>query len=159
MLASGSFDGSVRLWDVAEGNLLATVHAHSGTAWGVALSADGRLLATSGVDGLVRLWDTSGPQLLATLEGHTGPVYGLALSADGQLLASGSFDGTVRLWDPRSGMSLNTLRSDRRYERVDITGLSGVTAAQRAALLALGALERDRITDETRKTGGRAWLD
>jgi WD40 repeat protein len=66
----------------------------------------------------------------------------VALSKDGRLLASGGFDGTVRLWEPSRGTHLQTLRSDRRYERVDITGLTGVTEAQRAALLALGAVER-----------------
>ena len=82
-----------------------------------------------------------GGRLLATLEGHTGGVWGVVLSADGRLLASGSFDGTVRLWEASSGAHLHTLRSDRRYERVDITGLTGVTAAQRISLLALGAIE------------------
>jgi hypothetical protein len=38
---------------------------------------------------------------------------------------------------------LRTLRAEGRYERLDITGLTGVTAAQRAALLALGAVDRD----------------
>jgi hypothetical protein len=40
------------------------------------------------------------------------------------------------------------LRADRRYERLDITGLSGINAAQRAALLALGAVERHRSQSE-----------
>jgi WD40 repeat protein len=129
--------------------LLATLHGHTGTVWGVSLSADGQLLASGGMDGAVRLWETHfgsprapGGQPLATLEGHTGGVWGVVLSADGRLLASGSFDGTVRLWETRSGAHLHTVRSDRRYERVDITGLTGVTAAQRAALLALGAIDR-----------------
>jgi hypothetical protein len=56
-------------------------------------------------------------------------------------LASGSLGGTVRLWEARSGACLRTLRADRRYERLDITALTGVAAAQRAALLALGALD------------------
>jgi hypothetical protein len=50
----------------------------------------------------------------------------------------------LRIWDTGSGACLRTLRADRRYERLDITGLSRITAAQRAALLGLGAVERHR---------------
>jgi WD40 repeat protein len=70
-------------------------------------------------------------------------VVTVAFSADAQQLASGSYDGTVRVWDVPSGTCLHTLRSDRRYERVDITGLTGVTEVQRGILLALGAVEHD----------------
>jgi WD40 repeat protein len=80
--------------------------------------------------------------VLAILRGHTGMVYGVALSGDGRLLASGGDDGMVKLWEPGSGTCLHTLVSDRPYERLNITGLTGVTEAQRAALLALGAIEQ-----------------
>jgi WD40 repeat protein/transcriptional regulator with XRE-family HTH domain len=141
LLASASWDGLVHLWDARNGRLLETLRGHSGEVRGVALSADGRLLASAGLDRTVRLWEAPGGKALATFEGHASPVYGVALSADGRLLASGSFDGTLRVWDARSGLSQGTIRSDRPYERMEITGLTGVTTAQRAALLALGAIE------------------
>jgi WD40 repeat protein len=72
--------------------------------------------------------------------GHTSPVYGIALNGDGRMLASGSFDGTVRLWELSSGTCLRVVRGDRPYERMNITGLTGVTDAQRAALFTLGAV-------------------
>ena len=58
-------------------------------------------------------------------------------------VASGSYDGTVKLWEVSSGTLLRPLRRDRPYERMDITGLTGITAAQRVALLALGAVEEE----------------
>jgi WD40 repeat protein len=90
----------------------------------------------------MRLWEVGSGQHLATLQGHSGVVYSVALSGDGRLLASGGQDGTVKLWAAEGGACLRTLRADRRYERLDITDLTGVTQAQRAALLALGAIEQ-----------------
>jgi WD40 repeat protein len=119
----------------------------------LALSGDGRLVASGSWDGAVKLWDTGSGRLLMILQGHTGAVRGVALSGDGRLVASGSFDGTVRLWEASSGACLHTLRADRRYERLDITGLTGVTEAQRAALLALGAFDGQRAPDTTAAPG------
>ena len=142
LVASGNSEGTIRLWETSAGRLLATLPGHTGAVWSVALSADGRLLASGGFDGAVRLWEVASGDVLATLQGHSSVVQGVALSTNGQLLVSGGQDGTVRVWTVKSGEYLHTLRSDRAYERMDITGLTGVTEAQRAALRALGAVEQ-----------------
>ncbi len=160
LLASGGEDCLVRLWpltgvadregmpgmqaEASMGRPLAALQGHTGMVYGVALSADGGLLASGGADGTVRLWDAGSGACLHTLQGHTDMVWGVALSGDGQLAASGGADGTVRLWDVRDGVCLHMLRGERSYDGLDITGLTGVTAGQRAALLALGALDRAR---------------
>jgi WD40 repeat protein len=69
-------------------------------------------------------------------------VYGVVFLGN-DLLASASIDGTIRFWQTSTGTCVRTVRADRCYERMDITGLTGVTEAQRAALLALGAVDRD----------------
>src|SRR5205807_3790891 len=101
---------TVRLWEAPSGRPLAILHGHThaevgraGLIYGVALSADGRLLASGSLDGTIRLWEAPGGQPRATLQGHTGGVRGVALSADGRRLASGGLDGTIRLWEAPGG--------------------------------------------------------
>src|SRR5262249_29975809 len=102
------------------------------------------LLVSGSDDGFVKVWDVPSGRLVATLIGHTAGVRGVALSSDARLVASGSFDGSVRLWAAdRGGAPVRTVRADRRYERMVITGLRGVTEAQRTALIALGAVDSD----------------
>jgi WD40 repeat protein len=66
-MTSGGQDGTVRLWEATAGEPLATLQGHTGGVRGVALSADGRLLASGGQDGTVRLWEASSAVSLRTL--------------------------------------------------------------------------------------------
>ena len=74
-------------------------------------------------------------------KGHQGAVQSLKISPNNQTLASCGKDGTIKVWDVRSAELLRTLRRDRPYERLNITGTRGLTEAQRATLQALGAIE------------------
>jgi WD40 repeat protein len=141
LVVSSGEDGTVRLGEARTRRPLATLRGHTGIIRGLAVSADGRVVVSGGADRTVRMWDAENGRPLAILEGHTGTVWGVALSADGELAASGSFDGTVKLWKTKSGACLRTLEPERRYERLNTTGLKGITEAQRQALIGLGAID------------------
>ena len=72
------------------------------------------------------------------------------MSPDRKTLASCGDDNAIQLWDLQSGEHLQTLRRDRPYERLNITGIRGVTKAQKATLRALGAVE-DAAVSSTRQ--------
>ena len=116
-LASGSFDGTVRLWDAATGRLLRVLAGHGSSVWSVAFSPDGRTIASGSFDGTVRLWDAASGRQLRVLKGHSNAVLSVAFSPDGRTIASGSgdlfsdsSDHTVRLWDAASGRLLRVLK-------------------------------------------------
>jgi WD40 repeat protein/DNA-binding XRE family transcriptional regulator len=142
LAASGDIGGTVLLWNTNTGQTLSVLKGHTGSVWGVGLSTDGRLVASASADGTVRLWEAPSGRLLRTLSEHIGPVPTVALSGDGNLLASGGWDGTVRLWYTNNGDQIRVLQPERRYARLDITGLNGITEAQRTAMLALGAVDQ-----------------
>ncbi|MYG08289.1 sigma-70 family RNA polymerase sigma factor [Candidatus Poribacteria bacterium] len=102
-LASGGKDKTVRLWDTATNNELATLQKHTGWTNALAFSPDGKMLASGSTDKTVQLWDTATGAHLATLTGHANNIVALAFSPNGRTLASGSIDGTIRFWNTETG--------------------------------------------------------
>ena len=84
-------------------------------------------------------------RLCQTLTGHTGYVQGVVWRADGRMLASCGDDNTIQVWDRKRDQHLQTLRRDRPYERLNITGVQGLSEAQKATLRALGAIEESAL--------------
>jgi WD40 repeat protein len=109
VLASGSRDGSVILWDPASGSKLATLEGHATQVSSISLSHDGKIAPSGSNDGTIKIWDLTVGKELATAKAHTAPVISLAFSQDGKSLASASLDHTVILWEPTTGQQRATL--------------------------------------------------
>jgi len=95
VLASGSGDNTVRLWDVAGGHELRTLSGHTRPVTSLAFSPDGKMLASSSNDYTFKLWDvTTGRERISVHE--DAPVF-VAFSPDGKVLAGRFDDGYYRL--------------------------------------------------------------
>ncbi|MFE1175194.1 AAA family ATPase [Streptomyces sp. NPDC058773] len=109
LLATASYDRTVRLWDVADPTrpepLGKPLTGHTSWVSTAVFSPDGHTLASAGDDGTVRLWDVRDPHrprpIGAPLAGHNGTIFLVAFSPDGRTLATADEDHTVRLWDVR----------------------------------------------------------
>ncbi|MBK8259208.1 MAG: PD40 domain-containing protein [Polyangiaceae bacterium] len=119
--ASSADDGTVRIWNT-NAQLVSTLSANGGEAFGIAFSPDSQTVAAGYRDGKARLWNIKTGSLVQTYSGHQKTVESVAFSADGKLLATGSWDGTVRLWDVQKGTSVRTI--GQRGEQVTAVAFS-----------------------------------
>jgi WD40 repeat protein/transcriptional regulator with XRE-family HTH domain len=109
VMASGSDDRTIRIWNYQNGEHLRTLHGHSSWVQSVSFSADRAWLASGSRDQTVRVWDWRTGECLHTLQGHSHRVKSVAFSSQGTLLASSSDDHTIKLWDAATGQCLQTL--------------------------------------------------
>ena len=100
LLVSGSFDETVKIWDVRSGECISTLPAHSDPVTSVSLNRDGTCIVSSSHDGLIRIWDVATGECLKTIyaEGNP-PVSFCKYSRNGKYILSGMLDGKLRLWN------------------------------------------------------------
>ncbi|MEM6432369.1 MAG: NB-ARC domain-containing protein [Cyanobacteria bacterium P01_D01_bin.115] len=141
LLVSGSSDSTIRLWDVQQRQCLHVFREHTNRVWSVVFSPDGKTIASGSHDGTIRLWNIHEQRCIYVIEKHSSWNESIAFSPDGKTIATGSADGIIRLWSVLSGRCLAILQIPRPYEGTNITGVQGLTEAQRASMLALGAVD------------------
>jgi WD40 repeat protein len=98
MLASSSYDNTVRLWNVETGKCQKILDEHTDWVWTAIFSQDGSKLVSSSKDRTLKIWDVSTGKCLQTCS-VAADIQSVAFSPDDKILAAGSDDKTVKLWN------------------------------------------------------------
>ncbi|KAI5476245.1 cell division control protein Cdc4 [Pseudohyphozyma bogoriensis] len=106
-LVSGSYDCTVRVWDILTGECKHKLQGHTQKVYSVVFDHVRKQCASGSMDGTVRLWSTETGEQKATLEGHSSLVGLLGLSY--RSLVSAAADSTLRIWDPVTGECRHSL--------------------------------------------------
>jgi small GTP-binding protein len=123
MLATPSFDKTIRLWDPETGKCLFTLEGHKNSVKCVAFDPLGHILASGSKDNSIMLWEPASGKLLFTLKGHKAGIEGLVFGSHG-LLISGSFDGTIKFWNTKDGRLQKTLHYGMRNSSLAIINIA-----------------------------------
>ncbi len=110
IIASGSMDKTVRIWDAESGRELMILRGHNDWVECVAFSPNGKSIASASGqwllepgDNTVRIWDLATRCQVAVLKGHSRKIKSVDFAPDGTIIATASEDGTIRLWDAVTG--------------------------------------------------------
>lgn len=134
-LISGSYDHTVKLWNLKNGKLIRTLDGHKDGVNDVIISPDGQLFFTAGgtaqpnTNKVIKVWSMKTKKLKSTLKGHSLGVTSLAIAPDGKTLVSGSYDKTIKLWNPQTGALIRTLTGHKSPVRSVAISPDGKTLA------------------------------
>ncbi|CAG9994316.1 unnamed protein product, partial [Clonostachys byssicola] len=131
LLASASFDNTIRVWDVYPQEASTPFKGKIKNPCRIAFSDDFKVIASGSPDGTIRLWDAATGKCFHVLDDHPRTNHELAFSPDSQLLASASSDGTIRVWSVQTGERIHVLngRSCRAAIRVAFSPDSALIAS------------------------------
>mmetsp|Transcript_46396 Transcript_46396/g.145543 ORF Transcript_46396/g.145543 Transcript_46396/m.145543 type:complete len:152 (+) Transcript_46396:1-456(+) len=98
MIASGSHDNTVRIWEVQGGRQMSCCEGHTHVVTSVSWSGDARMIASSSWDKTLRIWEVVTGKRIWYLRGHASGVSCVSWSWNGRVIASGSWDRTIKIW-------------------------------------------------------------
>ncbi len=149
-LVSASYDETIKLWSVENGECLQTFVGHKGPILNAKFSHDERFIISLGVDLSLKIWDVKTGKCLQSFTDDSGLIYTLDvgivqlpdLGSSKFVAFTGSLDETIKIWDLEIGKCLATWKSLHPYEGMQIAKIQGLTKAQKSTLKALGAVAR-----------------
>jgi WD40 repeat protein/serine/threonine protein kinase len=149
-LATGSADGTAKIWPASGGRELLTLRGHSSGVTSLSWSPDGRRLATASLDGTAKVWERADGRQRFSLNEHEGRVTSVSWSPDGKKLVTANSDGTAKVWDAATGHRLSTIKANT-------SGLTSVSWSPDGKRLATGSAHEDGITKLWDVDAGRTW--
>lgn len=120
-MISASHDGTLKVWDLEAGRVLATLAGHAGPVRACVVSPDGRTVISASDDRTLKRWDLDAGRVLATFDGHTHGVRACAVTPDDRTMVSASVDRTLRVWDLATARCLYIHRADTTFRCVGVT--------------------------------------
>jgi len=106
LIASGSSEGYIALWDAETGDLIRRFGDHAEAVAGLAFSPDGTQLASGSWDSTARIWDVATGEQLQRFDGHLNRINDIDFSPDGTQIITASWDATLRLWNATTGVEI-----------------------------------------------------
>ena len=112
--ASGAGDRTIKIWDLATGNLRLTLTGHISSVRGLAVSPRHPYLFSCAEDKKVKCWDLETNKVIRDYHGHLSGVYTMALHPTLDVLVTGGRDGVARVWDMRSRANVMVLSGHKQ---------------------------------------------
>jgi len=142
ILASGHTSGMIKLWDTKNGKCIQTLGSFGKPIISITFSQDGRYIAYGSYDGTITVWDIKDNKSIAKFQQNYSSPWSLAFnkfSKNSNLLAVGRDSQVIQIWDINTSQIIASFQDNRPLEKVNITGITGLSAAMIDSLTELGA--------------------
>ncbi|KAJ3789252.1 U3 small nucleolar RNA-associated protein [Lentinula aff. detonsa] len=158
VLATGSGDKTVKLWNIDDFSCVKTFEGHTNSVLRVDFLNAGMQMVSSASDGLVKLWNVREEECVATLDNHEDKVWALAISADEKTIISGAADSVVTFWEDcteEQEQEKETLREEMVLKEQDYHNYLSLNDYRKAIQLALAMQQPGRLLSLFRDVGSR----